>query len=138
MDWGNVIIEEISHRDGTISLITAQLHLEGDFKKTDKKVTWLADTSDLVTIERHQYDNIITKDKLEEGDAVQDFVNMNSHSKVYGVADGCVKDFKAGQVVQIMRKGYYRVDVPYNGTDPVQLFAVPDGSVKERYGVKPN
>ena len=35
------------------------------------------------------------------------------------------------QVIQLERKGFYRVDVPYsNPAKPLVLFAIPDGKVK--------
>jgi hypothetical protein len=36
------------------------------------------------------------------------------------------------QVIQLERKGFYRVDVPYSGvtTKPMMLFAIPDGKQK--------
>lgn len=43
MDWGNTFIRKI-HKDasGTVTSIDADLHLEGDFKSTKWKLTWLA------------------------------------------------------------------------------------------------
>ena len=44
MDWGNCIIRKI-HKDaasGIVTAIDADLHLEGDFKTTKWKLTWLA------------------------------------------------------------------------------------------------
>ena len=44
MDWGNCIIRKI-HKDaasGAVTAIDADVHLEGDFKTTKWKLTWLA------------------------------------------------------------------------------------------------
>ena len=44
MDWGNAIIRTIT-RDaatGRVTALAGDLHLEGDFKKTKKKLTWLS------------------------------------------------------------------------------------------------
>jgi ubiquitin len=50
MDWGNAYIRDIETKsDGTILSIKAQIHLEGDFKKTEKKVTWVANVGDSLT-----------------------------------------------------------------------------------------
>lgn len=44
MGWGNAIIRTITRDSaGAPTAITAELHLEGDFKKTKLKLTWLAD-----------------------------------------------------------------------------------------------
>jgi glutamyl-tRNA synthetase len=80
MDWGNVIVKSISP-----DLITVDANLDGDFKKTKKKITWLSrvpPVSDpkqtLVNVKLVDYDFLIVKKKLEEGDDVKDFVNHNS------------------------------------------------------------
>lgn len=83
MDWGNAIIEKISkHPDGEISDISARLHLEGDYKQTEKKLTWLPDVSDLVKITLVEFDHLITKKKMEENDDIKDFVNRASRFEV--------------------------------------------------------
>ena len=44
-----------------------ELHLAGDVKKTDKKVTWLSTAGqELVAAECYDFDYLITKDKPEE------------------------------------------------------------------------
>lgn len=42
MHWGNCIFEGLE-RDSTgkVTAISAKLHLEGDFKKTKKKLNWV-------------------------------------------------------------------------------------------------
>lgn len=79
MDWGNAIVRTIE-RDATSGLVTAlgvDLNLSGDFKKTKKKVTWLAgpkapsSAADLVKCTLLDYDYLITKKKLEEDDSVE-------------------------------------------------------------------
>src|SRR5260221_608917 len=43
MDWGNAIVRSKDvDSSGTITALVMELHLEGDFKKTTKKITWLA------------------------------------------------------------------------------------------------
>ena len=79
MDWGNAVVRTIE-RDATSGLVTAlgvDLNLSGDFKKTKKKVTWLAgpkapsSAADLVKCTLLDYDYLITKKKLEEDDSVE-------------------------------------------------------------------
>ena len=43
MDWGNAIVrsKEVD-ASGIVTSITMDLNLEGDFRKTKKKITWLA------------------------------------------------------------------------------------------------
>lgn len=94
MDWGNVIIKKINKQGDVVSSIDAELHLEGDFRKTEKKVTWLADTDDKIEVEIHDFDHLITKDKLEENDNFEDFITEKTEfvSTVY--ADVNVRSLK--------------------------------------------
>lgn len=41
MDWGNAIFTKIEKQNGVVTHIEGKLHLEGDFKSTEKKLTWL-------------------------------------------------------------------------------------------------
>ena len=60
--------------DGSVSRLEGVLHLGGDVKKTKLKLTWLADISDLVPLRLVDFDHLISKKKLEEGDDITDFV----------------------------------------------------------------
>lgn len=43
MHWGNCIFEKVEKdADGKVKAIRGKLHLEGDFKKTKKKLNWVA------------------------------------------------------------------------------------------------
>ncbi|EPX71291.1 glutamate-tRNA ligase [Schizosaccharomyces octosporus yFS286] len=136
MDWGNAYVREISHdTSGKVTALKLELHLEGDFKKTEKKVTWLADTQDKVLADLVDFDYLITKDKLEEEDDYKNFLTPKTefHASVY--ADNAVKDLKKGDIVQIERKGYFIVDTPFDGTG-ITFFNIPDGKTVNRYGTK--
>jgi glutamyl-tRNA synthetase len=41
MDWGNAIFNKIEKQNGVVTHIEGKVHLEGDFKSTEKKLTWL-------------------------------------------------------------------------------------------------
>ena len=62
MKWGNCFVRKISKDavTGRINGVEGELHLEGDFKKTEKKVSWLADTPDSVPAELVELDYLIT------------------------------------------------------------------------------
>ena len=67
MDWGNIIVQNVEKdAAGKVTGITAKLHLEGDFKKTKKKFTWLADTERVTPVQLLDFDFLITKKKLGE------------------------------------------------------------------------
>lgn len=85
MDWGNAIVRsKTTDASGDITSLEMDLHLEGDFKQTKKKITWLSQPTaehQLVDVTLLDYDYLITKKKLEEGDDVADFVTPNSEFK---------------------------------------------------------
>ncbi|ETN01274.1 glutamate-tRNA ligase [Phytophthora nicotianae INRA-310] len=132
MRHGNIIVKKLNKAaDGTITSVEAVNHPEGDFKKTKLKVTWLADVPDLVPLTLVEFDHLLNKPKLEEGDDFQDFLTETTRAEMHAVGDHELRNMKEGQVVQLERRGYFRVDVPYISDDkPVVMFMVPDGKVK--------
>ena len=59
MNWGNAIVRKING-SAPIKDIELELHLEGDVKKTEKKVTWLStEGQDLVKAELYEFDYLI-------------------------------------------------------------------------------
>ncbi|KAJ3068345.1 hypothetical protein HDU98_008466 [Podochytrium sp. JEL0797] len=139
MDWGNVIIESIEwSADKTfVAMIEVRLNLSGDFKKTKKKLTWLA--RGLPKDEPQQaptrcvlydFDYLITKKHLEETDEMDDFVTPVTEFKVEAWGDANLRGCNKGDIIQLERKGYYIVDKAFdaqNPNDAMHLFFVPDG-----------
>jgi glutamyl-tRNA synthetase len=141
MDWGNAIIREIvvDTSDGSVVSINADLNLKGDFKKTEKKITWVANVAESLTpCVLTTFDHLITKDKLEENDKIEDFVNEHSVSKVDAFGDINMKTLPVGSIIQFERKGYFRLDRAYNAEtgEAGEFFLVPDGKTVNRYGAK--
>lgn len=130
MDWGNAIVASINRPDpaGDVLSLELTLHLEGDFKKTEKKVTWLSADQSLVPVQLAAFDYLITKDKLEEDDDVKDFVNKESIFTEDALADENVAEVKVDDIIQFERKGYYRCDkaAGKNGERAV-FFMIPTG-----------
>lgn len=133
MDWGNAIVRsKTTDASGAVTSITMDLNLEGDFRKTKKKITWLSQpTSD--SPPEHQltpavlidFDYIITKKKLEEGDEVKDFVTPVTEFREEAWADPNVRLVQKGDVVQFERKGYYIMDGVVDGV--WEFIHIPDG-----------
>ncbi|KAH9931716.1 glutamate-tRNA ligase [Epithele typhae] len=128
MDWGNAIVRTKSKDgSGAITALEMDLHLDGDFRKTKKKVTWLAQPAGaLVPTTLLDYDYLITKKKLEENDDVKDFVTPVSEFREDALADANIKELKKGDIIQFERKGYYIFDgVAESGR--YEFINIPDG-----------
>ncbi|KAG9014083.1 hypothetical protein FRB90_005631 [Tulasnella sp. 427] len=125
MDWGNAIVKSMSKSaSGTVESIVMTLHLEGDFKKTKKKLTWLASPSDahpLVPVTLIDHDYLISKKKLEEDDDVKDFVTPQTEFQDSRV--------KKGDIVQLERKCYYICDRAAEEGKEAEFIIIPDGAV---------
>jgi hypothetical protein len=133
MDWGNAIVRsKVVDATGAVTGIEMDLHLEGDFRKTKKKITWLAQPTtehSLVDVALLDYDYLITKKKLEENDDLKDFVPPVTEFRSEAYADANVKELKKGDIIQFERKGYYIFDGATGEGDALRLefIHIPDG-----------
>ncbi|KAJ9475327.1 Glutamate--tRNA ligase, cytoplasmic [Pseudozyma hubeiensis] len=132
MDWGNVIIDsKESDAAGNVLSISATAHLDGDFKKTKKKVTWLAanpsTTEALIEVDLLDFDYLISKKKLEEEDNFADFVTPNSEFRSVALADHNVAALKQGDAIQFERKGYFILDRLQGKDGRMEFIKIPDG-----------
>ncbi|KAM6500428.1 tRNA synthetases class I (E and Q), catalytic domain containing protein [Amanita muscaria] len=129
MDWGNAIVRsKKTDASGSVVSVEMDLYLEGDFRKTKKKITWLAAPNanhTLVNVVLLDYDYLITKKKLEEEDDVADFVTPVTEFKDSAMADANVRDLKKGDIIQFERKGYFIFDGLVDGT--MEFIRIPDG-----------
>ena len=127
MSWGNVIVKKVvKDAKGSVTALEAELHLAGDVKKTKKKLTWLADTPDLVHCELVDLDFLITKDKPEEEDKLTDILTPTSYFPFKGVGEASLRTLKRGDTIQVERRGFYVCDAPYvRPEDPVRLYFRP-------------
>lgn len=131
MDWGNVIIESIQKEEGVVVAINAKLYLEGDFKKTKKKLTWLSpDPNTLINVNLHDYDYLITKKKLEEDDPFENFITPVSEFITPAVGDANLASIQKGDIIQLERKGFFICDQPWTQTSALKLISIPDGRAK--------
>ena len=111
MDWGNAFVtKKTTNSSGKVSDVTLTLHLEGDFKKTSKKVTWLAKPTaenPLVPVTLIDYDYLITKKKLEEDDDFDQITNTKTEFRTKALASKEVEGLKKWDIIQFERKGFY-------------------------------
>ncbi|KAH9114281.1 hypothetical protein AeMF1_011628 [Aphanomyces euteiches] len=129
MRFGNVTVTSIvKSKEGEIVAVEAQNHPEGDFKSTKLKITWLAHVDDVVHAKLVEFDHLISKPKLEENDNFQDHLTPVTRAEMHAIGDHGLRNLQAGQVIQLERRGYFRVDEPYISKDrPLVLFMIPDG-----------
>ncbi|RWW30190.1 hypothetical protein GW17_00005253, partial [Ensete ventricosum] len=128
MDWGNAIVKEIKKEDGIITQLVGVLHPEGSVKTTKLKLTWLPEIEELVHLALIEFDYLIKKKKLEEGEDFLDNLNPRTRWEVPALGDANMRNLKRGEIIQLERKGYYRCDVPFlRPSKPIVLFAIPDG-----------
>ena len=133
MGWTNAYVQGLDSSSSPISKLQLKLiedKAEEDWKTT-KKITWLSSNEgNYVEAELWDFGYLITKDTLEPEDNLDDFLNPNSATMTEALVDANIKDLKAGQFLQLERKGFFRVDKAL-GDGPngkAVLFKVPKGS----------
>ena len=124
MNWGNAFVQRISKDgNGLITGLDLDLHLTGDVKKTKKKVTWLADSpSNLVPVDLVSFDYLITKDKLEKQDELEQFLTPVTEFCIKARADCNVAELTQGTIIQFERKGFFKLDAAYKGDGSRAVF----------------
>jgi len=133
MRWGNCVVDRIDKDgEGNVTHMEGHLHLDGDVKKTKKKLHWLpALDTRLAPCVLREYDHIISKKKPEEDDKIQDLANRNSQFDTAAMGDPLLKHLKEDSVMQLERRGYFRVDQVYwPGKRALVLIKIPDGKSK--------
>jgi len=133
MNWGNAIVRSITHslnplHRSTVTALELELHLQGDFKTTKQKFTWLSTKGqELIPVELVDFDYLITKDIIEKDDDVDDCLNPHTEFRSEALADENVAELKENDIIQFERKGYFRVDRPFQHGHPAVLFNIPTG-----------
>lgn len=133
MKWGNAIVKRIDTKGDVITGMELTLNLEGDFRKTEKKITWLAAAEGKSKLSRAQiwaFDNLLLKDALNKDDKLEDNLNRNSATTSEVLCDAHLTDLEEGDFVQLERKGFFRLDkATEKGADgKAILFKVPSAS----------
>lgn len=91
MNWGNFnILTKEAQPDGSFNLTGEFLPEDQDFKKT-KKLTWLADGTNLLVANLTEYDHLIKTKKIEENANFDDLVNVNSKFTTQAYVDSGVR-----------------------------------------------
>lgn len=173
MGWGNIIIDKVDSDATrlipsaaqfskgakgtksetpsmvpTITNVTAHMHLEGDFKKTKLKLTWLSCASAgipegskpylLPTCKLIAYDHLLLDDPTppKPDEPPKDFtqlINKNSKYEVDVYVEPAAISGVHGDIVQFERKGFFYLDKPFvpgTATTPASQAVyhfIPDG-----------
>lgn len=140
INWGNLLIKKINRQNGKITSIEADPNLENkDYKKT-LKITWLADTERAKFIPTYcvYFDHIISKPLLGKDEDFKQFIGHETRKEIQMLGDPELRKLKKGDIIQLQRKGFFKVDVAYEPASPftcreqpVVLFYIPDGHTKE-------
>jgi glutamyl-tRNA synthetase len=127
MDWGNAIVKSITTDADGNTIVDGHLHLEGNFKNTEKKLTWLPAIEDLVPVLLEEFDHLITKEKMEEDDNLDDFIRTPSRYETNAIGDANLRNLQKGDKIQLERRGYFICDAPFVANKPIVLINIPDG-----------
>lgn len=130
MNWGNAYVRNITNDEasGKVQHLGIELHPEGDVKKTEKKITWLSEEGqDLCDVEYIFYDYLVSKDKIEKDEDIDDFITQKTEFRTKAFADVNVRNLKKDDIVQLDRKGFFIVDQPVSEGQPAIFFNIPSG-----------
>lgn len=128
MNWGNAFVRKIvTDASGLVTELELDLNEQGDFKKTEKKVTWLSADPELVPVQLVEFDYLLNKDSMQEEDSLEDVLNPKTEFREDAVADSNVAFLTENDIIQFERKGYYRLDKVAAPGKPAVLFNIPSG-----------
>mmetsp|Transcript_26172 Transcript_26172/g.61596 ORF Transcript_26172/g.61596 Transcript_26172/m.61596 type:complete len:642 (-) Transcript_26172:44-1969(-) len=131
--WGVVRITKVDPQGG----LEGEHVPDGDFRAAKKKLSWIADVKNNCPVVLQEFDHLVTKDKFEEGDNFEDHINPTTMATTDVIGDAALTTLKEHDIIQLERRGFYRVDKPYMGTDkPLMLIMVPDGRSKTMGGLQ--
>ncbi|XP_059058264.1 bifunctional glutamate/proline--tRNA ligase [Achroia grisella] len=144
INYGNILIDKIHKTpDGTVTSIDGTPNLDNkDYKKT-LKLTWLAETSNSPTVEVYcvYFDHIISKPLLGKDEDFKQFIGHQTRWEIPMLGEPELLKLKVGDVIQLQRRGFFRVDVspsppsPHTArAAPLVLFHIPDGHTKDMPG----
>ncbi|CAG9836293.1 unnamed protein product, partial [Diabrotica balteata] len=140
INWGNLLITKINRQDGKIVNVEAQPDLENTNYKKTLKLTWLAETdkAQFTPTWCVYFDHIISKPVLGKEEDFKQFIGHKTKKEVEMLGDPELKNLQVGDIIQLQRRGFFRVDVAYKlgnlhtyKEQAVILFHIPDGHAKE-------
>jgi glutamyl-tRNA synthetase len=132
MRWGVVKITCVSDDKKSFA---GELVPNGDFRAAKRKLTWVAYVAENTPTKLFEFDNLVSKDKIEEDENFEDFINPHTMAESSVIGDSGLKTLQKDEVIQLERRGYFRVESPYvNAARPLILYMIPDGKSKAMSG----
>ncbi|XP_050079284.1 bifunctional glutamate/proline--tRNA ligase [Anopheles maculipalpis] len=139
INWGNLMIKKVNRgADGVPISVDATPNLDNkDYKKT-LKLTWLCELpADQYTPTYCVYfEHIISKPVLGKDEDFKNYIGHQTRTEVPMLGDPELKKLRKGDIIQLQRRGFFKVDQAYqpasefSGAEtPIVLFAIPDGHV---------
>lgn len=129
--WGVVKITKVEENG-----LEGEYIPNGDFKAAKRKLSWVANVSTNTPVVLTEFDNLVTKEKLEEDDNFEDHINPDTIAATEVIGDAALKTLQEHDVIQLERRGFYRVDRPYlSAAKPLVLYMIPDGKTKSMSGM---
>lgn len=130
--WGVVKITSVS---ADLKSFEGEHIPNGDVRAAKRKLTWVAKVPENTPARLFEFDNLVSKDKIEEDDKFEDFINPNTLAVTSIIGDSGLKSLQQNEVIQLERRGYFRVEHPYvNDAMPLVLYMIPDGKSKAMSG----
>lgn len=128
MSWGNAFIKNIAKDEkGMPVSADVELNLEGDFRSTKYKLTWVPNLpGKTVPVVCNEYDHLLTKKKPDPEEALDGLIAPVTKFTQNCVGEAAMHELKKGDYMQLERRGYYIVD----SVNPLTLIAIPDGKDK--------
>ncbi|KPJ01475.1 Bifunctional aminoacyl-tRNA synthetase [Papilio xuthus] len=117
-----------------------------DFKQYighQTRLTWIADDEQSSTVETYCvfFDHIISKPVLGKDEDFKQYIGHQTRWEMLMLGEPELKNVRVGDIIQLQRRGFFRVDVASGPVSfhtgrpvPLVLFHVPDGHTKEMPG----
>lgn len=106
MNWGNAIVVEKVLNDKAVTLLKIKLNLNGDFKTTKNKITWISRKGALM-VKFNEYGNL--QNDLDTDDLDLKF-NKDSKKDDWWLIESSAIEMKQSQTMQVERIGFYVCD----------------------------
>lgn len=109
MNWGNAILRKKSMEGSVLKALVLELHLEGDFKQTKNKISWISKKGALQIL-INEYGSL--QNSLDTEDLAEKF-NKDSKKTSWWFAEPAIRDVNSGTFIQIERIGFFYCDSSY-------------------------